>query len=361
MGDNVRDNMDNQIDELFKKIIDNVNDIDDDNEYDGIGDCFDEYILSSLNYGYKGGKKVPYFPCDTCGKKKAITEIYYKICNKEYIPPYVDEDCRDYKIALVVEKIDECIVEKVFRYLIFRISIQEIVCVIDDPEWKKQAEYILRSQGYGNFIEHAFGKFNKKQIIQMLFDINFCYFDTYNKRNLREFECIDMVKYYIIQFIRERLKESLFKIAKLIELELEYKIAVIESEIRYLIKCILQEIMITPIPATNYNISYFNKIGSLTELLKIFNGAEGGRHDERSDFRHIRDTVRKYEKVIRTTLELLNKKIKEYEYLIGQRKFIIGITGICDRSTYRPEEDCHGDNIVVPPKPFIVVNPQDKK
>lgn len=352
---------DREIDELFKKIVDNVGTIDEDNEYDGIDDCFNEYILSSVSHGYKGGKKISYFPCDTCGRKKAIIEKYNRVCNKEYIPPYVDRDCRDYKIALVVEKIDECIVEKVFRYLIFRISIQEIVSVIDDPEWRKQAEAILRSKGYGNFIESSFGKFNKKQIIQMIFDVNFCYFDAYYKRNLKDYECIDMVKYYIVQFIRDRLKESLFKIAQLIELELEYKIAVIESEIRYLIKCILQEIMITPLPAANYNINYFNKIGSLTELLKIFDGAEGGRHDERSDFRHIRDTVRKYEKVIRTTLDLLNKKIKEYECLISQRRFIVGVTGICEKSSIFPGEIGGNENIVVPPKPVIVLNPPDRR
>jgi len=165
-----------------------------------------------------------------------------------------------------------------------------------------------------------------------------------------------MVKYYIVLTVRDKIKESLFKIAKLIELELEYKIAVIEGEIRYIIRCILQEIVVTPLPTTNYNITHFNEIGSLTELLKIFNGFEGGKHDERSDFKEIRDTIAKYEKVVRTTFELLNDKIKEYGCLIDQRKFIVGVTGICERPNVYPVYDYEGQNVIIPPVPIVILN-----
>jgi hypothetical protein len=353
---------DNEIDDIIKKVMENVKEgaaADVDGAIDGsIDDCFNEYLLSSVNYGLKDGKKVAYFPCDTCKQKQVIIEQYNKVCNRQYIPPYVDPDCADFKLALIVDRIDEDIIEKIFRYLVFRISIRDIARAIADPEWRRQAEDILRVQGYSNFINDSFGKFTKKQIIQLLFDINYFYFDLDFSRNLDERECICMLKYYIVLVLRNRIKESLFRIVKLIELELEYKIAVIESEIRYLIKCILQEIAITPLPAANYNITYFNKIGTLTELLKIFDGMEGGKHDERSDFRHIRDTIIKFEKVIRTTLDLLNKKIKEFEALIGQRKFIVGVTGICERPNVFPSSENGLGPVVVPPQPVVILNPK---
>lgn len=265
----------------------------------------------------------------------------------------------------MIEKIDDCIIEKAFTYLVYRTSIDEILKCIDDPEWRKQAEAILRSTGFKHFIDENFGKFTKQKIIDMLFDVNFCYFDWYYKRNLCESECVLMLKYYIVMVLRNRIKESLFKIAKLIELELEYRIAVIESEIRYLIKCILQEIAITPLPAANYNIETFNKIGSLTDILKIMDGISGkegccGKHDQRNDFRHIRDTIRKYEKVIRTTLDILNKKILEYERLVNQRSFIIGITGICDKESIIKEGFIEKSPVIIPPIPIVVVNPTKK-
>lgn len=352
----------NEIDDIIKKVMENSKEdaADLEGEIDGsIDDCFNEYLLSSVNYGLKDGKKVAYFPCDTCKKKQIIIEQYNKVCNRHYTPPYVDPDCADFKLALIVDRIDEEIIEKIFRYLVFRISIRDIACAIADPEWRRQAEDILRVQGYSNFINESFGKFTKKQIIQILFDINYFYFDLDYSRNLDEKECACMLRYYIVLVLRGRIKESLFRIVKMIELELEYKIAVIESEIRYLIKCILQEIAITPLPAANYNITYFNKIGTLTELLKIFNGIEGGKHDERSDFRHIRDTIIKFEKVVRTTLDLLNKKIKEYEALISQRKFIVGVTGICERPNIFPTSENGGSPLVVPPQPVVILNPQD--
>lgn len=363
MGDSGENNknLDRKIDGFLKKITGTLEN-DDELERIEVGDCFDEHILSSVAYGIKGGRKFAYFPCDTCKKKQAIIEQYERVCIKEYIPPYVDKDCRDYKIALVIERIDDCIVEKVFRYLIYRTSIEEILRCIDDPEWKKQAEAILRSTGFKKFIEQNFEKFNKSRIIDMLFDINFCCFDGFYKRNLNECECIDMIKYYIVFVLRDKIKESIFRIAKLIELELEYKIAVIESEIRYLIKCILQEIVITPLPAANYNIETFNKIGSLTDILKILDGIAGkdgccGKHDQRSDFRHIRDTIRKYEKVVRTTLEILNKKINEYERLVNQRRFIVGVTGICEKPSVAPVYENGKPPVIVPPVPIVVLNP----
>lgn len=351
-------NIDNEIDAFLRNIVDKVHQTQQNMDYDDIEDFFDEYISSSLAYGMKDGKKVPYFPCDTCKKKQVITEQYNRASNKEYVPPYVDPDARDFRLALIIDRIDEKIIERVFKYLLLRTSIKEIVDLIDDPEWRKQAESILIAAGYVTFIEKEFGKISKKLITQMLFDINYCYFDCYYKRNLTELECIGMLKYYIVVALRDKIKESLLRIVRLIELELEYKIAVVESEIRYVIKCLLQETVITPLPAANYNITYFNKIGSLTELLKIYNGVEGGRHDERGDFRHIRDTLRKYEKVVRTTLDLLNKKIKEYECLIGQRTFIVGVTGICERPNVTPIEAGGGVPVVVPPQPLIVLNPQ---
>lgn len=333
-----------------------------DESIDGnIEDCFSEFLLSSVNYGVKDGKKLAYFPCDTCKRKQVIAEQYNKVCNRHYIPPYVDPECGDYKLLLILERIEGDIVEKIFKYLVFRISIRDIVCAIVDPEWRRQAEDILRIEGYSSFIQNSFGCFNKKQIIEMLFDINYCFFDSTFSRNLDKKECIYMLKYYIVLTIRTRIKESFFRIVKLIELELEYKIAVIEGEIRYVIKCILQEIAITPLPASNYNITHFDKLGTLTELLKIFNGVEGGKHDERSDFRHIRDTIRKYEKVVRTTLDLLNKKIKEYETLIGQRTFIVGVTGICERPSVFPKNEESEDKMIVPPQPVVIIGSGEKK
>lgn len=373
MGDNISNNkkVDNdedfnyeiKIDETLKRIFESSGYDEDENVE--IGDCFNENILSSVNYGIKDGKKFAYFPCDTCKKIKAIIEEYKKVCIKEYIPPYIDRDCRDYKIALVIEKIDDCIVEKAFTYLVYRTSIDEIIKCIDDPEWRKQAEALLRSTGFKHFIDENFGRFTKQKIIDMLFDVNFCYFDWYYKRNLCEDECVLMVKYYIVMILRNRIKESLYKITKLIELELEYKIAVIESEIRYLIKCILQEIVITPLPAANYNIETFNKIGSLTDILKILDGISGkegccGKHDQRNDFKHIRDTIRKYEKVVRTTLEILNKKILEYEKLVNQRSFIVGVTGICDNKSILKDGFIEKSPVIIPPIPIVIINSTKK-
>jgi hypothetical protein len=350
------DGLINEIDSLIKRIMEGPKEDDKGGIDDNFDENFNEYLASSIAYGMKGDKKVPYFPCDTCKRKQIIDEQYKRICNKEYVPAYVDSDCRDFKIALVVDRIDEETLHKVFKYLTYRITIREIVDCIKDPEWRRQAESILRVQGFCNFIEATFGRFDKKTIMQVLFDLSYCYFDDYTSRNLAQNECIEMLKYYVVLLIRNKIKDSIFRIIKLIELELEYKIAVIESEIRYYIKCVLQEIAITPLPATNYNINYFNKVGSLTELLKIFNGSEGGRHDERSDFRHIRDTVRKYEKVVRTTLDALNKKIKQFECLIEQRRFIVGITGICERPNVIPVET-GGTNVLIPPQPLVILSP----
>lgn len=352
-------NIDYEIDEFLKKIVNNTKQLP--KVEDEIDDNFSEFVANTVEYSLKGDKKIPYYPCDTCKKKQVLIDQYNKICHREYIPPYIDPDCRDYKIALVIERIDAQIVERAFKYLIYRTSIHEIVERIDDPEWRMQAERILRVKGYGAFIEKEFGKLSKNQIIQMLFDINFYYFDCSNKRTLQESECLSMLKYYIVLSLRDRVKDGLFKIAKLIEIELEYKIAVIESEIRYFIKCILQEIVLTPLPATNYNITFFNKIGSLTELLKIFNGLEGGKHDERSDFRHIRNTVEKYEKVVRTSLDILNKKIRQYENLLGQRTFIVGVTGVCEKQGVASLGESPAPSVVFPPQPVIVVNPNSKK
>lgn len=360
-GDNVgnlnMDNIENEINELIKRIMDNSNKSEEEDKIDeNFDENFDEFLASSIAYGVKGDKRVPYFPCDTCKRKQVIAEQYQKICNREYIPPYVDVDCRDYKIALVVDRLDEETLEKIFKYLLFRISIRELADCIKDPEWRKQAESILRAKGYGRFIEDTFGRFDRKEIYRILFDINYSSFDSYSSRNLNSSECIEMLKYYIVLFIRNKIKNSLFRIIKLIELELEYRISIVEGEIRYYIKCILQEIAITPLPAANYNINFFNKIGSLTELLKIFNGIEGGKHDERSDFRNIRDTIKRYEKVIRTTFDSLNKKIKEYDYLISQRRYIVGITGLCERPNVIPYESERA-NILIPPQPLVILNP----
>lgn len=357
MGDEKR--VDRDVERLIDKIMDNIKENDECNECEDFKDDFQDYIFESVSSATKN-RRIPFSPCNDCAKKQVIIEQYDRACFKEYIPPYVDTNCRDFKIALVVEKMDECTVETVFNFLILRMSIEDVLSIIDDPEWRAQAENLLLSSGYSCFIQKNFGRISKKLIIQILFDINFCYFNYHNSRTLKGQDCIDMVKYYLVVSLRDKIKESFFKIVKLIELEYEYKIAIIEGEIRYIIKCILQEILITP--NSNLNIDSFNRIGSLTDVLKILDGvivgsstSMHGKHDERGDFRHIRDTIRKYEKVVRTTLDLLNKKIKQYESLIDKRKYIVGVTGICERPNVIPIEK--SAPIVVPPKPIVVLNP----
>lgn len=353
------------IDKVIDKIMSNVRSMEEDHEDDNY-DCYDDFILESMNKG-TDGKKIAYSPCDSCGRKKVIIHNYKRVANREYIPPYIDPDVRDFKIALIIERIDSDTVEKIFKYLLFRVSIRDILDKIDDPEWRKQAEAIIRTSGYSAFIDKNFGKLNKKQIIQLLFDVNFCYFNDYDKRNINNSECEEMLKYYIVLVLRGSIKESLLKIVKTIELELEYKIAVIEGEIRYIIKCILQEIVVAPFPTNNLSVEDFNKIGSLTEVLKVLDGviingntAALGKHDERSDFRHIRDTIRKYEKTVRTSFDLLNKKISQYEHLLGQRKYIVGVTGICEKASDVRIDDEGTPPVVVPPIPLVVLNPPNK-
>ncbi|WDC84865.1 hypothetical protein PL321_04465 [Caloramator sp. mosi_1] len=200
----------------------------------------------------------------------------------------------------------------------------------------------------------------------MLYNVNYVPFDADRKRTLTEKECITMIKYYIVVALRDKVNESLLKILRLIELELEYKIAVVEDEIRYIIKCILQEILITPIQSNNYNINSFNVVGALTELFKIFDGvvingtvAANGKHDQRNDFKHFRNTIEKYERAIRVSFDLLTKKIKQYGELIEQRRYIVGITGICERPNVFPKNGGDKD-IIVPPKPIIILNPEEK-
>lgn len=354
--------IDREIDNFLKKLSERFETVDEECEYE---DCFNEFVKDSIEGGMKD-KRVQYNPCNACRKKQVIIDAYNRICNREYIPPYVDEDCRNYKLALVAEKVEEEILVNVFEYLIFRVSIREIIDKIDDIEWRCKAEDILISTGYDRFIEENFGKFSKRQIIRMLYNVNYIPFDADKKRTLNEKECITMIKYYIVLAVREKVNESMLKILRLIELELEYKIAVIEEEIRYIIKCILQEILITPIQSNNYNINSFNVVGALTELFKIFDGvvingtvAANGKHDERSDFRHFRDTIGKYEKAIRVSFELLTKKIKQYGELIEQRRYIVGYTGICERPNVYPTNGVD-KNIVVPPKPIIILNPDEK-
>lgn len=337
--------------EVFEELKKNQKEIFEESEFD---DNFNEYVFDHLSVGAKGCQCSA---CDDCRKKQIITEQYNRVCAKEYIPPYVDLECRDFKLSLVIQRIDSKIIETAFSYLIYRVSIREILCNIEDPEWKRDAETLLVSVGFNNFITENFGKISKNLIIQMLFDVNFCYFNIDYRRNLNQNECLLMLKYYFVFTIRDRIKESLYKIAKLIELELEYRIAVIEGEIKYIIRCILQEIAITPLPSPTYNITHFNMIGSLTDLLRIFNGVDGGRHDQRSDFRSIRDTIKKYEKVVRTSLELLNKKIKEYGDLTEQRSFIVGITGVCDKQGFFNNCEHGGAPLIVPPTPVVVLNP----
>lgn len=79
MGDNISNNkkVDNdedfnyeiKIDETLKRIFESSGYDEDENVE--IGDCFNENILSSVNYGIKDGKKFAYFPCDTCKKNKS--------------------------------------------------------------------------------------------------------------------------------------------------------------------------------------------------------------------------------------------------------------------------------------------------
>lgn len=350
MGNDNQD-LDHEIDNLLNNILKASKKIDHDKG--NISDDFQDYVSHGCEHTIKGGRLVSDV-CDSCSKKRTIARAWKKICNIRYIPPYIDEDCRDFKLALIIEKIEPKIVEKVFKFLIYRVSISQIVDCIDDPEWKKQAESILRSNGYYNFIRKEFGQFDKEEISQLLFDINFCYFDYQNKRTLTDSECVTMLKYYIVYALRDKMKESIVKIVELIELDLEYKIAVIEGEIRYIIKCLLEKLVITPFEGGNYTITSFNKVGSLTDLLEIFNGLNCGKHDQRNDFKHIRDTINRYEKVLRTSFDFLNRKIKELECLVNQRRFIVGVTGICDRGQY--EEDT--PDILIPPQPVIILNPR---
>lgn len=350
LGDDKRD-LDFEIDRLLNEISKTSRNIDHDNG--GISDDFQELVESGCENTLKG-KRLVSSPCDSCGKKGVITRAWKKVCNIRYIPPYVDEDCRDFKLALIIDKIEAPIVEKVFKFLIYRISINEIVNCIDDPEWKMQAETILRSMGFYNFVRKEFGQFNKEEISQMLFDINFCCFDYQNKRTLTDSECTQMLKYYIVYTLRDKMRESIVKISELIELDLEYKIAVIEGEIRYIINCLLEKLVLTPFEGGNYTITNFNKIGSLTQLLEIFNGLNCGKHDQRNDFKHIRDTINKYEKVLRTSFDFLNRKIRELECLFNQRRFIVGVTGICDKCSFENEYP----DIIVPPQPVIILNPK---
>ncbi|KMT23366.1 hypothetical protein [Clostridium cylindrosporum] len=335
----------NEISKASKKI---------DHEDGNFGDEFQEFVSDGCCDTLKGGKLAS-SPCDSCSKKRAIVRAWRRVCNIKYIPPYVDEDCRDFKLALIIEKIEPQIVEKVFKFLIYRVSISEIVGCIDDPEWKVQAESILRANGYYNFIRKEFGNFGKEEILQLLFDVNFCCFDYQNKRTLTDSECVTMLKYYIVYVLRDKIKESIVKISELIELDLEYKIAVIEGEIRYIIKCLLEQLVITPFEGGSYTITNFNKIGSLTQLLEIFNGLNCGKHDQRNDFKHIRDTINKYEKVLRTSFDFLNRKIRQIECLMNQRRFIVGVTGICGRGRFEDESP----DIIIPPKPVIILNPRD--
>lgn len=351
MGDDRRE-LDSEIDSLLNKISKASRNINHDKG--NVSDDFEEYVSKGCENTLRGGRFVS-STCDSCGKKRAIDRAWRKACNIKYIPPYVDDDCRDFKMALIIEKIEPKIIEKVFKFLIYRVSINEIVGCIDDPEWKVQAESILRANGFYNFIRDEFGTFNKEEISQLLFDVNFCYFDYQNKRTLTDSECVTMLKYYIVYALRDKIKESIVKISELIELDLEYKIAVIEGEIRYIIKCLLEQLVLTPFDGQNLTVTSFNKVGSLTDLLEIFNGINAGRHDQRNDFKHIRDTINKYEKVLRTSFDFLNRKIKELECLMNQRRFIVGVTGICDRGQF--EEDT--PDILVPPQPVIILNPRD--
>lgn len=343
--------LDLEIDKLLDKISKASKKADDD--FGDVSDDFQEIVAQGCEHTLKGRKCIA-DSCDSCGKKRVITRAWKKACNIKYIPPYINDDCRDFKLALILEKIEPQIVEKVFKFLIYRVGINEIVACIDDPEWQMQAENILKANGFYNFIRNEFGEFSKEEISQLLFDVNFCYFDYQNKRTLTDSECVTMLKYYIVYALRDKIKESIVKISELIELDLEYKIAVIEGDIRYIIKCLLEKLLITPFEGGNYTINSFNKIGGLTALLEIFNGLNCGKHDQRNDFKHIRDTINKYEKVLRTSFDFLNRKIKELECLLNQRRFIVGVTGICEEDSSVEYPD-----IVAPPKPVIILNPED--
>ena len=269
----------------------------------------------------------------------------------------MDKDCRDFRIALVLDRLDEQILQRAVSFLILRTSINDIVSRITKDEWKDEARSMLRNTGFRPFFENNFGKLTKVLITQMMFDVNYCCFDPKFKKNLNKSECVEMVKFYIIAALRDSIKENLYKFAKTIELELEYKIAVIEGEIKYIIRCVLEEIVISPFPVANYTVGYFNKIGSLTEILKIMNGADGGKHEQHEDFRSIRNTIRKYQRVVETSFDLLNKKVKEYECLINQRILIVGITGICETTTMPYPIPKGRKPIVAPPVPIVVLNP----
>ncbi|MEF9952125.1 MAG: hypothetical protein RR840_02825 [Clostridium sp.] len=345
--------LDNEINKLLNDIAKASKQMD--SEEGDVSDDFQDFVSSGCDNTLKGGHFVN-DPCDSCSRKKVITKTWNRIRNIQYTPPYVDEDIKDFQLALILEKIEPKIVEKVFKFLMFRVSMYEIVGCIDDPEWKMQAENILMANGYYNFIRTNFGDFTKEEISQLLFDINFCLFDYQNKRTLTDSECVTMLKYYIVYSLRNMMKNNIISIVESIELDLEYQISVIQGEIQYIIKCLLEQLVITPFsPASNYTITSFNKVGALTDLLEIFNGINQGRHDQRNDFKHIRDTINRYEKVLRTSFDFLNRKIKELECLMNQRRYIVGITGICGRPIYEEEQP----NVVAPAKPVIILNPYD--
>lgn len=357
MGED-KDDLDLEIDQLLDKIS-KASEESDDNIKNDVQEAeaqgFEHGHHHSHNKHKVKGKRCIADCCDSCGKKRVITAAWKKICDVKCIPNYIDSDCRDFKLALIIEKIEPEIIEKIFKFLIYRVSINQVVKCIEDPEWRCQAENLLRAKGFYNFIRKEFGEFSKEEISQLLFDVNFCYFDYQNKRSLTDSECTTMLKYYVVYALRSKMKESIVKISELIELDLEYKIAVIESEINYIIKCILEKLLITPFEGGNYTINSFNKIGGLTALLEIFNGLNYGKHDQRNDFKHIRDTIGKYEKVLRTSFDFLNRKIKQVECLVNQRRFIVGITGICE------EEVCLGyHNSVEPPTPVVILNSEDE-
>ncbi|MEG0133998.1 MAG: hypothetical protein RR782_07720 [Clostridium sp.] len=347
------DDIDNEINKLLNDIAKASKKLD--SEKGDIGDNFYEFVSEGCNNTIKGGHLVN-DPCDSCSRKKVITKTWNRLQRLDYTPPYIDVDVRDFQLALILEKIEPKIVEKVFKFLMYRVSIYEIIGCIDDPEWKMQAENILMANGYYNFIRTNFGEFTKEEISQLLFDINFCLFDYQNKRTLDSSECVTMIKYYIVYSLRNLMKNNIVKIVESIELDLEYHISVIQGEIQYIIKCLLEQLVITPFsPASNYTITSFNKVGALSDLLEIFNGINQGRHDQRDDFKHIRDTIHRYEKVLRTSFDFLNRKVKELECLMNQRRYIVGITGLCGRPTYEEEYP----EVVAPAKPVIILNPYE--
>lgn len=364
MADEENKHIDKKVERIFSEIADEIKNkqevIDDEND---VQDAFDEYVVNSVTSGVGEPNKVAFTcgGCDSCKRKQIITEQYYRVTSREYIPPYVDKDCRDFRIALVIDRLDEQILERAVSFLLLRTSIDDVVSRISKNEWKDEARNVLRNVGFKQFFDNNFGKLTKVLIGRMMFDVNYCCFNPRVKKNLNKSECTEMIKFYIIAALRDNIKEDLYKFAKIVELELEYKIAVIEGEIKYIIKCLLQELVISPLPMTNYNINFFNKIGSLTEVLKLMNGFEGGKHDQHEDFRSIRNTIKKYQKVVETSFDLLNKKIKEYECLINQRILIVGITGICETTTMPYPLPKGKQPIMVPPVPIVVLNPPSGK